>query len=62
MGSNIAFRICVAVSPLGYIHVYHFRFWVGVIPLGFGYLQHIYDMNMNIAFRIWIGALHLEYR
>jgi len=35
---------------------------VGVIPLGFGYVQNIYDMNMSITFKIWIGVLPLEYR
>jgi len=62
MGMSIAFRICIAVSSLGYRYEYHFRFWVGVIPLGFGYMQHIYDMNMSITIRIWIGVLPLEYR
>ena len=29
---------------------------IGVLPLGSGYAQQLYDKDMSITFKIWIGV------
>ena len=52
MGRSIGVRIFVALSPSDIVSLED----LGVIPLGFGYVQHLYDIDMSIDFRIWIGV------